>query len=115
MISKDTFVKAMNEVRRAYDYQEGLNDYLSANGSDGFIYQPDCSEALVAVLEEAMDVPINNEDCGSDISYFCWEIDFGRKFKMGDVKVNGVDVDFSTAEKLYDYLTRKDDEDGNIG
>lgn len=47
-------------------------------------------------------------DPGDDLSYFCWELDFGKKWKPGTITdKDGNDIDFSDAGKLYDYLTRK--------
>jgi hypothetical protein len=106
MLSKDTFVKAINEAKRAWDYQEALNDFYREHCADGYLFQPDCSEALVEVIEEAMGLE-RDENGYTDVSYFCYEIDYGRKFKPGCVKDNGVDVDFSTPEKLYDYIISK--------
>lgn len=53
---------------------------------------------VVDLLEFAMD------DQGDWISYWLWELEFGEKYKPGCVTDNGVDVDLSTAEKLYDFL-----------
>ena len=104
MLTKEQFVSAINDLQRAEDYQNGLNEYLRDNCSDGYIIQPDCSSTVIKLLEhifgqEEMEI--------SDIFYFCYEIDFGRKFKIGDIVENGVEVDFSSADKLYDYLTSK--------
>ena len=109
MISKKTFVDAVNELKRAYDYQEGLNQYFKNNDVDGYVFQPDCSMALISVIEEDMNLPIDDR-IGSDLSYFCYELDFGRRYRPGDVTEGGRDVDFSSAESLYDYLTSKDGE-----
>ena len=38
------------------------------------------------------------------ISWWIYELDYGRNFKMGDLIDNGVEIDLSTPEKLYDYL-----------
>jgi len=110
MISKELFCEAVRELQRAYDYQEGLNDYFSANNVDGYVFQPDCSMVLIKVLEDVMNAS-TDDVIGSDLSYFCYELDFGRKFKMGDVTEDGRDVDFSSPESLYDYLTRNKDGD----
>ena len=91
MLTKEQFVSAINDLQRAEDYQNGLNEYLRDNCSDGYIIQPDCSSTVLKLLEHI----------------FGQEIDFGRKFKMGDIVENGVEVDFSSADKLYDYLTSK--------
>ncbi len=34
----------------------------------------------------------------------------GRVFKIGDMSVNGVDIDLTTPEKLYDYLIKEMEE-----
>ena len=103
MLSKETFVKAINAVRDAWDYQEGLNNFFGSHGADGYVFQPDCSDALVSVVEEAMGLE-PDENHVTDVSWFCYEMDFGRKFEMGDLTIQGKDVDVSDAEKLYDYL-----------
>lgn len=109
MISKDSFVKALDEVKKVDDYQNGLNDFLENNGADGYVYQPDCTSIVIELLEEIFG--LKQDDCGyTDISYFVYELEFGKKFKMGEVKDDdGNDLDFSSAEKLYDYLTRGGD------
>ena len=105
MLSKETFVKAMNELIRARDYQEELNNFFEAHCSDGYLYQPDCSDSLVIVLEEAMNQE-PKDDGLTDIAYFCYELEYGRKYKPGCYKDdNGKDIDISTPELLYDYIT----------
>ena len=45
------------------------------------------------------------EDQGEDISYFIYELDYGRDYEEGCITdQDGNNIDFSTAEKLYDYL-----------
>ena len=104
MLTKETFVKAMNELIRARNYQEDLNNFFESHCSDGYIYQPDCSDSLVSVLEEAMNQK-PGEDGLTDIAYFCYELEYGRKYKDGCYKNDkGEDVDISTPELLYDYI-----------
>lgn len=115
VISKELFVEAINEIKRACDYQDGLNEFLKANCADGYVIQPDCSDMLIKVIETVMGLQLN-DDGYSDVSYFCYELEFGRKFKPGDVKErdchgNEVDLDFSSAESLYDYLASKENDD----
>ena len=40
------------------------------------------------------------------ISYFMYELDYGRDYQDGFIVENGVNIDFSSADKLYDYLIR---------
>ena len=113
MITKELFCETVRELQRAYDYQEGLNQYFKNNDVDGYVYQPDCSLVLIKVLEKVMNLPVDDR-VGSDLSYFCYELNFGRNFKEGDVTDDGRNVDFSSPESLYDYFTTvKEKENGN--
>ena len=118
-ISKELFVEAIKELQRAKDYQDGLNKFYGENCADGYLIQPDCSDMLIKVLDETMNLE-KNENGTTDLYYFCFELDFGRNFKMGDVKEkdsNGkeIDLDFSSAESLYDYLAGKGEKnDGTV-
>ena len=38
------------------------------------------------------------------LSWWLYECNYGRDFKIGDLEDNGVKVDLTTPEKLYDYL-----------
>ena len=38
------------------------------------------------------------------ISWWLYECDYGRNFKVGDLQVEGKQIDLTTSEKLYDYL-----------
>lgn len=44
-------------------------------------------------------------DTGDWIGYWIYELDFGRKYKSGDVTdANGVPIPFGSARELYNYL-----------
>jgi hypothetical protein len=46
------------------------------------------------------------KDAVENIDYYIYELDYGRKYEPGIITdENGHDIDFSSAEKLYDYLT----------
>ena len=116
IVSKELFIEAVNELERAFDYQENLNKFFKNNCSDGYLIQPDCSDMVIKLLENVMKLE-RNEDGYTDLSYFCLGLEFGRKFVPGCIKEidedgNEVELDFSSAEKLYDYLVSKE-EGGN--
>lgn len=104
MITKELFVKAVNELKRAHDYQEALNEFYKNNCADGYIFQPDCSETLMEVIERSMGLE-SDEYGNTELSKFCWDYNFGRDSK----------TEISTPENLYDYLTKDGDKfvDGN--
>lgn len=105
MLSKKTFVEAIEKLKAMEDAEQALYD---ASDSCVRLYEwkpySDLLEIYVKLLEEAMKVEID-ERYGSDISYFIYELEFGKKWKPNYVTdSNGNSIDMSTAEKLYDYL-----------
>ena len=104
MISKEFFIQCINDVKECEEYAVKLNDFFRKNKVEGYIFQPDCSATVVRLLHEIF----GKADANDDISYFCYELDFGKRWQKGMIKdtVNGkqVDIDMSSAEKLYDYL-----------
>ena len=46
------------------------------------------------------------------ISWWLYECNYGRDFSLGDLEVNGVEIDLSTVEKLYDYLVQDIESEG---
>lgn len=102
IISKEYFNEIMENVKNTYKYQEGLNDYFSKNGADGYIYQPDCIDTTMKLLHNIF----GEKDINEWISYFCFELDFGRKYKEGLVKDEfGKNIPLATFDDLYVLLT----------
>lgn len=102
VISKEYFNEIMESVKNTYKYQEGLNDYFSKNGVDGYIYQPDCVDTTMKLLHNIF----GEKDKNEWISYFCFELDFGKKYKDGSIKDEfGKDITLATFDDLYTLLT----------
>ena len=101
LLSKDLFIEIMEDVKQTYDFQNGLNNYLRKNGADGYIYPPDCVCATLKLLHY-----IFEKDVDEWISYFCFELDFGRKYKDGNVlDKDGKCIPLETFDDLYNLLT----------
>ena len=44
------------------------------------------------------------------IGYFIYELDYGRKYEAGMIQdENGMDIDISSSEKVYDYICKQGD------
>lgn len=100
MLSKEIFVQVIEDVKKKCDYQSELNDFYKSHGADGYIFQPDCSESVLLLLENIFD------DKDNWISYFCFELDFGQNWKEGMItSKHGDDIPLSTTEELYNLLT----------
>lgn len=102
VINRETFKDIMEEIKKSYNYQEGLNKYFAKNDVDGYIYQPDCMCAAIKLLHYIF----GEKDSNEWISYFCFELDFGRKYKEGSVlDENSTPISLETIDDLYDLLT----------
>lgn len=97
-ISKDQFVKYINNLQNFHALTYELDSVVRKYNID-YLNLPDNSSLAVSILDDIFS-PICR-----DISYFCWELDFGKNYTEGDVKDSDNHIiDFSSAESLYDYL-----------
>lgn len=108
LLSKEYFVKYINRLRDATDLQDKIdklmresrdnieNDFMNASSLQ-ITHEPIVIDLLVKLTHD--------DEIYSDIGYFIYELDYGRKYKKGMVEDgDGNEIDFSNAEGLYDYL-----------
>lgn len=101
IISKELFVEAIEDVKKSDNYQDWLNKTMQSKGVEGYLYQPNCVDTVIKLLHNLF----YDTDKEETISYFCLDLDYGRKWKHGSfIDKNGKDIDLSTSEKLYNYL-----------
>lgn len=101
-MTREFFTEIMEEVMKSHDYQEGLNKYFEKNDVDGYIYQPDCACATLKLLHHIF----GEKDVDEWISYFCFELNFGRNYKDGAVSdEHGNNIPLATIDDLYNLLT----------
>lgn len=91
----------MDDLQKANDYQTGLNRYFKNHDVDGYIYQPDCSCSVIKLLH----MVFIEKDIDEWINSFCFDFDFGRKYKDTLKDTAGNIIPFSTSEDLYHILT----------
>lgn len=104
IISKELFVKAVNDAKEVNDYGDGLNRFFRSNGCDGYLLQPDCIGTVIDLLHYMF----AEKDDGEWISYFCFDLNFGRDYELGCVTdYDGSEIKLETVEDLYDFLTKK--------
>ena len=104
-MTKAKFCKTLKKVEDIWNLENNIDDLLTDYGRkyDEDIQILGISTSLmsdvIVLLAEIM------QDEGQDIDFFCYELNFGKDWEPGTiVDKDGTDVDFSTAEKLYDYL-----------
>lgn len=101
VISKELFIEVLEDLKRAEKYSSDLNTFFKKHDVDGYIFQPDCSVSVILLLHEIF----GDADKEDWISYFCYDLEFGKKWCPGVVKdEHGNDIPLSTPEELYAFL-----------
>ena len=101
MISKETFLKCIDSLQAVEEFEGGVYQLIQNINSNhpqmysdcGSLILPNCSGELVDLLSDVL-----NDETGL-ISYFCYDLRFGKDCED--------EVKLSTAEELWDYLTKE--------
>lgn len=110
MITKKRFVEIINRLENYNKLQEQINslfDECIENKENDF-----CNAGSICIGHESVVVELLENMFNSDmISYWIYELDYGKNYKNGYV-LDGVGniIDLSTAEKLYEYLIKETEE-----
>ena len=108
MINKNEFVKILDRLKATEDTANKVNEIIRES-KNCEISDFTCSASLMICHADIVIRLLENmfNDKSGDICYFIYELDYGRKYKKGMItEADGTDIDFSTVEKLYDYLMR---------
>lgn len=104
LISKEEFVEIINRLKDTDDAVDKANEIFN-NTIDSRIsdYMNSaslmiCHEDIVVTLLEKI---FNDKDT---LSWWLYERNYGRDFKIGDLIDNNKKIDLRTPDKLYDYL-----------
>lgn len=106
IISKEKFVEIINRLKKYNELQNDINELFNEsidNKEMDFMNAGSIcighESVVVYLLERMFDTDM--------ISYFIYELDYGKKYKAGCVlDENMNEIDLSTAEKMYDYLVK---------
>ena len=112
MISKEKFVEIINRLKKYNELQNDINELFNEsidNKEMDFMNAGSIcighESVVVYLLEKIFDTDM--------ISYFIYELDYGKKYKAGCVlDENMNEIDLSTPEKLYDYLVQDIESEG---
>ena len=110
MISKEKFVEIINRLKSYNELQNKINDLFEDNIENT---EMDFMNAgSICIGHESVVVYLLENMFDTDmISYWIYELDYGKNYKNGYV-LDGVGniIDLSTAEKLYEYLIKETEE-----
>ena len=112
IISKEKFVEIINRLKKYNELQNDINELFNEsidNKEMDFMNAGSIcighESVVVYLLERMFDTDM--------ISYFIYELNYGEKYKAGCVlDENMNEIDLSTAEKMYDYLVKSLESEG---
>lgn len=104
MITKQEFVEIINRLKNYNDLQNKIDDLFKDNIENrerDFMNAGSICIGHETIVVELLEDIFNDK---GTISWWLYECNYGRDFSLGDLEVNGVEIDLITPEKLYDYL-----------
>ena len=104
ILSKEEFVDIMENLRKTDTFYDKINDILRTCGSDGYVFPPTNIDDVIFLLDKIF----KQDTYESWISYFVYELGFGKKYKNGcATEADGTNIDLNSADKLYDFLIKE--------
>ena len=107
IISKDKFVEIINRLKNYNNLQDKINDLFKENIDNKEMDFMNAGRICIGhetIVVKLLENIFNDKDT---ISWWIYECNYGRDFSLGDLEVDGIEIDLSTAEKLYDYLIKE--------
>lgn len=104
-LSKKEFVDIITRLQTATELVDKVEELFRQSGDNlandfcnGVGLQISHEGIVVQLLEKIM-----GDSCGN-ISYFIYELDYGKEYKEGCISDNNGFIDISSAGKMYDFL-----------
>lgn len=105
IINKNDFIEIINRLRNYEKLQNKINelfDDLIDNKENDF-----CNAGSICIGHESVVIQLLETMFESDlISWWIYEMNYGKSFKEGYLQENGKCIDVSTVDKLYDVLIK---------
>jgi hypothetical protein len=109
MISKKEFVEIINKLKEVNDFVEETNN--KAKKLNDAIISDFFNASSLSISHETIVVKllieIFNLQDDDTLTWWLYEKDYGRNYEIGDMTVDGISIDLTTPEKLYDYLVKE--------
>ena len=106
VLSKEEFVKVINELEKGVRFEESLEElYNDFGGSAPWNPNGRLMDEIIHTLNVMFDLE-ETSTYGSDIDYFVYDLDFGQnpnELYLEDE--DGNEFFWHNAEELYDYIT----------
>lgn len=106
-LSKEKFCEAINSIEDYWNKITDVADTLGVVLSDSFVLTI-IDEYLDTLCEVMGDEPAEGASCDevSWILYYCWDLNFGKEYRKGNVTIDGEEFPLYTPEGLYNLLIK---------
>ena len=113
MISRSSFKKAIEYIKYRDEVDFEIRTVLQKLDNDNSLFtSTGYQDMLIKVLNESFKLKACDLT-GTDIDYFIYELDYGKKWKKGTYIDNGKDVRLKTIDDLYDVIIKQYDKQKN--
>ena len=110
-ISKEEFCSILERLKEAKDLVDKVDDLFNKsreNIENDFVNGASLQISHESTVVKLLKFIMNDQD--DWIGYFIYELDYGRKYEAGMIQdENGMDIDISSSEKVYDYICKQGD------
>lgn len=100
VVTKEAFCSIIEKIQKEYERKNKLADAFYEFDKESYFYPVGLESDLIEFLEEL------TEDKDGWISYFIHELDFGKKYEDGTIKVDGENYELKNSEQLYNLLRK---------
>lgn len=105
LVNKNEFIKIINRLKDYTKLQDKINDLfkdLLDNKEQDF-----CNAGSICIGHESVVVKLLEDMFETDLlSWWIYELDYGKEYKPGCLTEDDMEIDVSTADKLYDVLMK---------
>ena len=107
ILTKEQFCKIIKRLREYNDLQDKIQQLFRDNIDNqemDFMNAGSICVGHETIVVELLENMFKDKDI---ISWWIYEQNYGRDFSLGDLEADGVKIDLTTLEKLYDYLIKQ--------
>lgn len=99
-LTKDEFCAAVNKYEQMCAEENKVIEALGCN----FEWKPSLwLSEYYELLIKMCDLP-ENDLYGTDLDYYCFELDFGKKWEPGTILIDDEDIPCRNAEELWNLI-----------
>lgn len=109
-ISKELFIESINAIKQQSELDSKCTDAFRTILQQDYISGYDNSVVVGQMIKLLEELTGDKKEpvAGSWIEYFIYELDFGSKYKKGDVRgKDGTIIPLATSEDLWKLLSKK--------